>query len=78
MGRARLRSEHFPSGGPDGTGEVAGQRFQHVAIGNPQCAIRVAGSNSSPRSTCPRLARRSSATPQFPNRTNVSLVVCDG
>src|SRR5215207_4711884 len=41
MGRARLRSEHFPGGGADGTGEVAGRRFQHVAIGNPQCAIRV-------------------------------------
>ena len=42
MGRAFLRSEHFPSGGPDGAGEVAGRRFQHVWIGNPQCAIRVA------------------------------------
>ena len=43
MGQARLRSEHFPDGPEDGTGEVAGRRFQHVAIGNPQCAIRVAG-----------------------------------
>ena len=43
MGRARLRSDAFPSGGPDGTGEVAGRRFQHVHVGNPQCAIRDRG-----------------------------------
>ena len=45
MGRARLRSPDFPSGGEDGRGTVtAGGRefeFQHVSIGNPQCAIRV-------------------------------------
>jgi len=35
MGRASLSSPNFPSGGPDGTGEVEGYRFQHVAIGNP-------------------------------------------
>ena len=45
MGRARLRSKDFPDGPDDGRGEVeAGGRrwrFQHVSIGNPQCAIRV-------------------------------------
>ena len=45
MGRARLRSKDFPDGPADGCGEVeAGGRrwrFQHVSIGNPQCAIRV-------------------------------------
>src|SRR6478672_2494389 len=41
MGRAHLTSPSYPGGPPDGTGEVAGYRFQHVAIGNPQCAIRV-------------------------------------
>ena len=45
MGRARLRSKDFPDGPDDGCGEVeAGGRrwrFQHVSIGNPQCAIRV-------------------------------------
>ena len=41
MGRATLQSPHYPGGPPDGQGEVAGHRFQHVAIGNPQCAIRV-------------------------------------
>ena len=45
MGSARLRSKDFPTGPDDGTGELeAGGRtwrFQHVSIGNPQCAIRV-------------------------------------
>src|SRR3954454_9113084 len=41
MGRAQLQSKDFPSGGPDGRGTVAGHAFQHVSIGNPQCAIRV-------------------------------------
>lgn len=46
MGTATLRSGDFPSGGDDGSGALiaAGRdfRFQHVSIGNPQCAIEVA------------------------------------
>ena len=41
MGRASLTSKDYPGGPPDGTGEVAGYAFQHVSIGNPQCAIVV-------------------------------------
>ena len=45
MGRASTVSKDFPSGGDDGTGTLsAGGRnwaFQHVSIGNPQCAIEV-------------------------------------
>ncbi|MGH2974150.1 MAG: diaminopimelate epimerase, partial [Solirubrobacterales bacterium] len=45
MGRAATSSKDFPSGGPDGRGTVssAGRAwdFQHVSIGNPQCAIVV-------------------------------------
>src|SRR5680860_1131737 len=45
MGRARLRSADFPSGPDDGRGTltVAGREltFQHVQVGNPQCAIEV-------------------------------------
>jgi diaminopimelate epimerase len=45
LGRVRLRSDDYPSGGTDGAGELeAGGRrwrFQHVQVGNPQCAIRV-------------------------------------
>ena len=42
MGRATLRSANYPVGDDDGTGEIGGRRFQHVTIGNPQCAIRIA------------------------------------
>ena len=45
MGKASTSSKDFPSGGPDGRGTVrsAGREweFQHVSIGNPQCAIVV-------------------------------------
>jgi diaminopimelate epimerase len=45
MGRASVRSKDFPSGSDDGRGrlESAGREFdfQHVSIGNPQCAIEV-------------------------------------
>jgi diaminopimelate epimerase len=73
MGRARLRSEHFPAGGEDGTGEVAGRRFQHVAIGNPQCAIRVAGLAELAALDLPAIGPAIEHDPQFPNRTNVSF-----
>jgi diaminopimelate epimerase len=72
MGRARLRSEHFPSGGPDGAGEVAGRRFQHVAIGNPQCAIRVDTLEHLAALDLPAIGPAIEHDPQFPNRTNVS------
>src|SRR3954463_3595644 len=45
MGRAKLRSDAYPSSPDDGTGTltVEGREFafQHVSIGNPQCAIEV-------------------------------------
>jgi diaminopimelate epimerase len=73
MGRASLRSKDFPGGGPDGSGEVAGRRFQHVSIGNPQCAIRVAGRDELERLDLPSLGPGIERDPQFPNRTNVSF-----
>jgi diaminopimelate epimerase len=72
MGRARLRSEHFPGGGEDGTGEVGEFRFRHVAIGNPQCAIRVAGTAELAALDLPAIGPAIERDPQFPNRTNVS------
>ncbi len=78
MGRARLRSEHFPSGGPDGTGEVAGRHFQHVAIGNPQCAIRVADLAELAALDLPAIGPPIEHDPQFPNRTNVSFWCATG
>jgi len=73
MGRARLRSDNFPGGGPDGTGEVAGRRFQHVHIGNPQCAIRVADVDELAALDLPAIGPAIEHDPQFPNRTNVSF-----
>jgi diaminopimelate epimerase len=72
MGRARLRSEHFPDGGEDGTGEVAGRQFQHVAVGNPQCAIRVDGLEELAALDLPAIGPAIEHDPRFPNRTNVS------
>src|SRR3954464_7591411 len=75
MGRASLRSKDFPSGGDDGTGavEAAGRefRFQHVAIGNPQCAIEVVEGLEELDLSAYGPPIESSAL--FPNRTNVSF-----
>src|SRR5829696_10040608 len=70
MGRASLTSPNYPQGPPDGSGEVAGYRFQHVTIGNPQCAIRVADPDALDlQAIGPAIER----APIFPNRTNVSF-----
>jgi diaminopimelate epimerase len=74
MGRAHLQSANFPGGPPDGQGEleVDGQtvRFQHVAIGNPQCAIRVPDPDAIDVNA---LGPRIEHAAIFPNRTNVSF-----
>jgi diaminopimelate epimerase len=77
MGRARLRSEDYPAGGDDGLGalEAGGRewRFQHVQVGNPQCAIHVPDAEELEaldlRAIGPGIERH----PDFPNRTNVSF-----
>jgi len=75
MGRASLRSKDFPSGGDDGIGavEAAGRefRFQHVSIGNPQCAIEVVEGLEELDLSAYGPPIESSAL--FPNRTNVSF-----
>ena len=47
LGRVRLRSDDYPAGRDDGIGVLSADgrdwSFQHVQVGNPQCAIRVAG-----------------------------------
>ena len=77
MGRARLRSKDFPDGPEDGCGDVeAGGRrwrFQHVSIGNPQCAIRVDGLDELEGLDLPALGPLIETSAQFPNRTNVSF-----
>jgi diaminopimelate epimerase len=73
MGRASLTSKDYPGGPPDGTGEVAGFAFQHVSIGNPQCAIRIADLDELERMELARIGLRIEHADLFPNRTNVSF-----
>jgi diaminopimelate epimerase len=76
MGRAQLRSEGYPSGAADGRGElVAGGRtwrFQHVQVGNPQCAIRVADERELTSLDLKTIGPGIERHELFPNRTNVS------
>jgi len=81
MGRAKLTSKDFPGGGDDGTGTLeAGGRelsFQHVSVGNPQCAIEVG--DELPDLDLGALGPPIEAnTELFPNRTNVSFWRRDG
>jgi diaminopimelate epimerase len=76
MGWARTQSKDYPSGGPDGLGQLAvGGRsftFQHVNIGNPQCAIRVGDAATLAELDLPALGPDIEHHELFPNRTNVS------
>jgi diaminopimelate epimerase len=76
MGRARLRSKDFPAGGDDGVGEVrAGERafrFQHVSVGNPQCAIAMRSAADLEALDLPAIGPHIEHSDLFPNRTNVS------
>ena len=73
MGRASLTSKDYLGGPPDGTGAVEGFRFQHVSIGNPQCAIRVDGLEELERLDLQEIGPRIEHAPLFPNRTNTSF-----
>jgi diaminopimelate epimerase len=80
MGRASTSSPDFPSGPEDGRGEVeAGGRiwsFQHVSIGNPQCAIAVGDELES--LDLQAIGPEIENSDLFPNRTNVSFFRADG
>jgi diaminopimelate epimerase len=80
MGRATTASGDFPSGGPDGRGELeAGGRtwrFQHVSIGNPQCVIDAGDEVESLDLTA--IGPQVETHELFPNRTNVSFIRTDG
>jgi diaminopimelate epimerase len=77
MGRARLQSADFPSGGADGLGELdAGGRvwrFQHVQVGNPQCAIHVPDVEALEALDLPAIGPAIEHSELFANRTNVSF-----
>jgi len=76
MSPASLESEDFPSGPPDGGGELkAGGRvwrFRHVQVGNPQCAVAVASERELKEVDITRVGREIERHQLFPNRTNVS------
>ncbi len=76
MGRARTRSEDFPSGDADGTGtvEAGGRswRFQHVQVGNPQCAIHHPDLAELDALDLAAIGPEIERSDLFPNRTNVS------
>jgi diaminopimelate epimerase len=76
MGRARTSSKDFPSGDGDGAGtlEAAGRswRFQHVQVGNPQCAIHHPDLAELEALDLPAIGPAIERHELFPNRTNVS------
>jgi diaminopimelate epimerase len=79
MARARLRSDDYPTGAEDGVGELtaAGRtwRFQHVQVGNPQCAIRVTDERELASLDLAAIGPEIERHELFPNRTNVSWFV---
>jgi diaminopimelate epimerase len=76
MGIAALTSKDFPTGPPDGRGELTADghtwRFQHVSIGNPQCAIYVPDFMELDELNLPAIGGAIERHELFPNRTNVS------
>ncbi|HWN72324.1 MAG TPA: diaminopimelate epimerase [Solirubrobacterales bacterium] len=80
MGRASIASKGFPSGGEDGRGTLeAGGRnweFQHVSVGNPQCAIVVG--EELDELDLGEIGPGIEGHELFPNRTNVSFLAIDG
>ncbi|HEV7615923.1 MAG TPA: diaminopimelate epimerase [Solirubrobacterales bacterium] len=80
MGAAATASKDFPSGGADGKGilSAAGREweFQHVSIGNPQCAILVG--EELDELDLDEIGPEIEGHELFPNRTNVSFLAIDG
>jgi len=80
MGRASTTSKDFPSGATDGIGALtaAGREwsFQHVSIGNPQCAIEVGDEIEA--LDLGQIGPPVEGHELFPNRTNVSFFRIDG
>jgi diaminopimelate epimerase len=76
MGAARLQSVDFPGGPENGRGTVvsAGRSwdFQHVSIGNPQCAIRIDAEAELEELELSAIGPGIEGDAQFPHRTNVS------
>ncbi|MFL5824096.1 MAG: diaminopimelate epimerase [Solirubrobacteraceae bacterium] len=82
MGRASVKSADYPDGADDGVGELeAGGRrwrFQHVSVGNPQCAIVVPDEHELAELDLPAIGPEIERHRLFPNRTNVSWFALQG
>ncbi|MGC1852448.1 MAG: diaminopimelate epimerase [Solirubrobacterales bacterium] len=80
MGRASTTSKNFPSGAPDGRGTLsaAGREwsFQHLSIGNPQCAIEVGDELEG--LDLAAIGPGIEGHELFPNRTNVCFLRVEG
>ena len=80
MGRASTVSKDFPSGSSDGRGSLTADGrewdFQHVSIGNPQCAIEVV--DGLEQLDVAAIGPAIEGHELFPNRTNVSFYAVAG
>jgi diaminopimelate epimerase len=63
MGRASVLAD----------GQVAGFRFRHISVGNPQCTIRIAGLEELEALDVAAVGPDIERDPRFPDRTNVSF-----
>jgi diaminopimelate epimerase len=76
IGRVRTRSADYPDGGADGRGMLTADgrrwRFQHLQVGNPQCAIRVEDEAALAALDLPAIGPALESHELFPQRTNVS------
>lgn len=76
LGQARLRSDDYPSGAPDGLGELVADgrrwRFRHVQVGNPQCTIELADERELRTLDLRAIGPGIECHDLFPNRTNAS------
>lgn len=78
MGQASVTSKDFPDGPADGRAHIVvgftELEFQHVSIGNPQCAIEIPGDSRDLEAlNLGRIGPGLETDHRFPNRTNVSF-----
>lgn len=80
MGQAATVSKDYPDGAADGRGTLTSGdrdwRFQHVSIGNPQCAIEVGADLE--ELDLDRIGPGIEKNVLFPNRSNVSFYRASG
>lgn len=80
MGQASTVSKDYPEGAADGRGTLTSGdrdwRFQHVSIGNPQCAIEVGADLE--ELDLDRIGPGIEKNVLFPNRSNVSFFRASG